>query len=100
MRDHAAVFAFEHHSYSHYGLALAIARCRPLPDLCPATDLGNGTHIHWRTLVRGENDIGDIMFALNEADAANQFLFAAVLQISSADVNVVLRQGIDHESQR
>ena len=74
----------------------AITRGRPLSDLRADTHRGDIAHPHRRTVLRRDDDVFDVGDRADEADAAQQLLLAAALEVGATGVHVVALERLDH----
>ena len=98
--DRLAVLASEHDHHAGDGLALAVARDRPLPRHLPNLDLGDVTQVDRSSFVGRQDDRPQVPLAPDAAQPADGVLLGGMLDEPAAEVVVVFPNPLEHVTER
>jgi len=98
--DGAAVGALEHHDDAEDGFAAAVAGGGALAEFAAQADAAERAEQDGRAGVGGDGDVFEVGEGGDEADAAEETLLAAALEVAAADVLVIAFEGLDDVADR
>ena len=100
VRHHRAVLAHQHEAQPQHRFAPAIRRHRAAADFVILLHRRHVPHPHRRSVMAGDDDVGDFLDVGGQADAVNQQRFAAAHNLAAAHVLVVRLQRLDQFLER